>query len=281
MARPRTMSVTAMEDNKDQAQLVRLEDEEESESMTELFPSLDEVEQIIGYDFKDKSLLRRAFTHSSYRDKSYERLEYLGDSVLNLLIASRDYFGNPDLPPGRLTRLRAANVDTEKLARVAVKHDLYKYLRHKKPLLDGQIREFMDAIPEYPFHSNGLIDAPKDLADMVESTIGAIFIDSNSSLDTTWKVIKSLLEPRITLAMLQVHPVTKFYELCQKHGFKVQFVDLWKESGAIEVFVDNKFVGKGMYRPKKLIALNRAANNAYNVIVKNLSIEDNNKDDHD
>ncbi|GMP66762.1 hypothetical protein CsSME_00026981 [Camellia sinensis var. sinensis] len=275
------MSVTAMEDNKDQAQLVRLEDEEESESMTELFPSLDKVEQIIGYDFKDKSLLRRAFTHSSYRDESYERLEYLGDSVLNLLIASRDYFGNPDLPPGRLTRLRAANVDTEKLARVAVKHDLYKYLRHKKPLLDGQIREFMDAIPEYPFHSNGLIDAPKDLADMVESTIGAIFIDSNSSLDTTWKVIKSLLEPRITLAMLQVHPVTKFYELCQKHGFKVQFVDLWKESGAIEVFVDNKFVGKGMYRPKKLIALNRAANNAYNVIVKNLSIEDNNKDDHD
>ncbi|KAL7185837.1 hypothetical protein ACSBR2_027740 [Camellia fascicularis] len=270
-----------MEDNKDQVQLVRLEDEEESESMTELFPSLDEVEQIIGYNFKDKSLLRRAFTHSTYRDESYERLEYLGDSVLNLLIARRDYFGYPDLPPGRLTRLRAVNVDTEKLARVAVKHDLYKYLRHKKPLLDGQIREFMDAISEYPFHSNGLIDAPKDLADIVESTIGAIFIDSNSSLDTTWKVIKSLLEPRITLTMLQAHPVTKFYELCQKHRFKVQFVDLWKESGAIEVFVDNKFVGKGTYSPKKLIALNRAANNAYNVTVKNLSIKDNNKDDHD
>lgn len=46
----------------------------------------------------------------------------------------------------------------------------------------------MKALEKYPFHSYGLIDAPKILADIVESTIGAIYVDSNSSIDTTWEV---------------------------------------------------------------------------------------------
>lgn len=46
----------------------------------------------------------------------------------------------------------------------------------------------MKALEKYPFHSYGLIDAPKTLADIVESTIGAIYVDSNSSIDTTWEV---------------------------------------------------------------------------------------------
>nr|CDH30702.1 putative endoribonuclease dicer-like protein [Cercis chinensis] len=177
-------------------------------------PCLEEVEAIIGYSFKNKSLLEEAFTHSSYeRDKcfSYERLEYVGDAVLNLLITKEQYFLYPNMAPGRLTRLRAANVDTEKLARVAIRHGLHHYLRHKKPLLEEQliclcisetngfcvvniakIREFSRGIMEYPLHSNGLIDAPKDLADIVESTIGAVFIDSDSSIDTVWKVYYSI-----------------------------------------------------------------------------------------
>lgn len=51
-----------------------------------------------------------------------------------------------------------------------------------------QIRVFMRALEKYPFHSYGLIDAPKTLADIVESTIGAIYVDSNSSIDATWEV---------------------------------------------------------------------------------------------
>ncbi|KAA8524728.1 hypothetical protein F0562_011151 [Nyssa sinensis] len=174
---------------------------------------------------------------------SYERLEFVGDSVLNFLIAKEHYFLYPDLPPGKLTPLRAANVDTEKLARVAIKLNLHKYLRHKKPLLDGQIREFMDAILEYPLHSYGLIDAPKALADVVESTIGAIFVDSKS-MDTTWKVVKGLLEPRITPEMLQAHPAKKLYETCQKNGFKIRLVDLWSKEGAYEIFVNNQLKGR-------------------------------------
>ena len=113
-------------------------------------PSLEEVELILNYKFKDKNLLEEALTHSSYfhdhqnqnnqnKGLSYERLEYVGDAVLNLLITKEQYFLYPSYPPGRLTRLRAANVDTEKLARVAIKHGLHRYLRHKKPLLEEQV----------------------------------------------------------------------------------------------------------------------------------------------
>lgn len=117
------------------------EQESKTEAEAEPLPSLDGVEEILCYKFNNKSLLEEAFTHASFPDKcfSYERLEYVGDSVLNLLFTKEQYFKYPDLPPGALTRLRAANVDTEKLARVAIKHKLYTYLRHKMPLLEDQV----------------------------------------------------------------------------------------------------------------------------------------------
>jgi len=52
-----------------------------------------------------------------------------------------------------------------------------------------QIQEFTKGVVEYPLHSNGLIDVPKSLADIVESTIGAIFVDCGSSVETVWKVL--------------------------------------------------------------------------------------------
>nr|GFB28373.1 ribonuclease 3-like protein 3 [Tanacetum cinerariifolium] len=60
-----------------------------------------------------------------------------------------------------------------------------------------------------PTHSYGLIDAPKTLADIVESTIGAIYVNNNSSIDATWEVAKILLEPMITPDMLQQNLVLR------------------------------------------------------------------------
>ncbi|GMP66761.1 hypothetical protein CsSME_00026980 [Camellia sinensis var. sinensis] len=241
----------------------------------ESLPSLQEVEEVIGYNFNNQDLLEEAFTHVSYGEKclSYERLEYVGDSVLNLLITKEQFNLYPNLPPGLLTPLRAANVDTEKLARVAVNRKFHKYLRHRLPVISKQIRDFISVLPQYPLHSNGLIDAPKILADIVESTIGAIFIDSNSSIDTTWKVAKGLLHPIITPEMLQTHPVRKLYETCQKNGLKIRLIDLWAKEGAYEVIVNNHVRGKGKCLAKKEIALNRAANEAYNEIVRKLGVK--------
>ncbi|KAF8016714.1 hypothetical protein BT93_H2055 [Corymbia citriodora subsp. variegata] len=244
-------------------------------------PSLDDVEAILRYEFNDKRLLEEALTHHSFADKSfcYERLEYVGDSVLNLLFAKEQYFRYPALPPGSLTRLRAANVDTEKLARVAVRHGLHGYLRHRKPVFEEQILEFERAISDYPLHSSGLVKVPKALADIVESTIGAVFIDCNFSLDTVWKVFQRLLEPIISPSALKLHPVTELYELCQKKSLKLRFVDLWSESSSFIVLVNDRLVGKGTYKPKKDIALNRAAKDALENIGKLLREEESTYED--
>lgn len=233
--------------------------------------SLKEMENIIGYKFKKKFLLQQAFTHSSYQGaESYERLEYVGDSILNFLISKQQFYKYPNLPPGSLTALRAANVDTEKLARVAVKYNFHKYLRHENPTLSKQIRVFTRALEKYPFHSYGLIDAPKTLADIVESTIGAIYVDSNSSIDTTWEVAKILLEPMITPEMLQQNPVSKLNELCHKKKLKIRFRDKWSKQGVYEVLTGDQLIGRGEYKAKKEIAVNRAAEDACNNILNTM-----------
>lgn len=242
------------------------ESAKESEPSEPAPPSLEEVEEITGYRFRNKKLLKEAFTHGSYKaddGDSYERLEYLGDSVLNHLVAKLHYLAYPDMAPGELTRLRAANVDTEALARAALKFHLHKYLRHQKPLLQRQIQEFMEGIDEYPSHSHGMIDPPKVLADLLESLIGAIFIDTDSSMDSTWEVVERLLEPLITPENLKLHPVAKFNEACQKMGVKPQAKDLWNKTGEIEIYIENELIGSGKYKLKKMIAVNRAADNAY------------------
>ncbi|XP_051135219.1 ribonuclease 3-like protein 3 [Andrographis paniculata] len=236
-------------------------EETESESLRRL----EEVEKIIGYSFNNRSLLHQAFTHPSYhRDcVSYERLEYVGDSVLNLLIAKEQFFMYPDLPPGSLAPLRAANVDTEKLARAAIKHNFHKYIRYGNSIIRRKIQAFILAVPKYPLHSHGLINVPKVLADVVESTLGAVFIDSNCSMDTTWEVASDLLKPIITPEVLQMNPVRKLFEICQKYKLKVKLVDEWSSQGTYKVYVNNKLRGKGVCWEKKEVALNRAANDAY------------------
>lgn len=234
------------------------------QSLTEspLPPSVEEVEDIIRYKFKNKNLLEEAFTHSSFMCSfSYERLEYVGDAVLSLLFCREHYSLYPDLAPGKLTRLRAANVDTEKLARVALRHGFHRYLRHRKPFLVDQIQEFARAVLEYPLHSNGLIDAPKDLADVVESTIGAVFMDCNS-IEIVWQVFKGLLEPVITPETVQIHPNTQLLEICQKKHRSLKYVDTWEKNYSVECLIDGECVGRGTYSLRKEVAVNRAAKDA-------------------
>ncbi|KAL6175061.1 hypothetical protein ACLB2K_051704 [Fragaria x ananassa] len=265
-------------------------------------PSLDEVEDIIRYKFKNKKLLEEAFTHaSSMCVFSYERLEYVGDAVLGLLFCREHYSLYPNLAPGKLTRLRAANVDTEKLARVALRHNFHRYLRHKKPYLADQIQQFSRAVLEYPLHSNGLIDAPKDLADVVESLIGAVFMDCNS-IELVWHVFKGLLEPIITPETIHVHPNTQLLEMCQKNRMSLKYVDSWDKDSSVECVIDGKIVGRGTYSLRKDVAMNRAAKDALDnkwkwmenngvtaqsvteepeqVIVKNMNMENSDEDDN-
>ncbi|MFS7985390.1 putative ribonuclease III [Helianthus anomalus] len=95
--------------------------------------SVKAVESIIMYTFQNKKLLEQALTHPTYADgRSYQRLEFLGDSALELAISSFFYLTYPDIDAGKLSDLRAANVSNERLARVAVHHGVHKYIRHSK-----------------------------------------------------------------------------------------------------------------------------------------------------
>ncbi|CAN6451765.1 unnamed protein product [Victoria cruziana] len=110
----------------------------------------DRVQEKLRYRFANRELLREALTHVSYYHPSkdgpcYERLEFIGDSVLNLLVSDHLFKLYPDLSPGRLTLLRSANTDTEKLARVAFQHGLHEFLRHNISILEQQVfREILE-----------------------------------------------------------------------------------------------------------------------------------------
>lgn len=99
------------------------------------------VERILGYSFRNKKLLEEALTHPSFGESepNFERLEFVGDAVLGLAVTNYLFLAYPQLGPGSLSSLRAANISTEKLARVAVRHGLYRYIRSRAGCLDNKV----------------------------------------------------------------------------------------------------------------------------------------------
>lgn len=111
-----------------------------SEEDIEMAASVMAVENLLSYRFKQKKLVEEALTHPScIESSSYQRLEFVGDAALGLAVSNYFFLNYPNLDPGKLSLLRSANISTEKLARVAVRHRLYHYLRHNVPALDEKV----------------------------------------------------------------------------------------------------------------------------------------------
>ncbi|KAJ4949997.1 hypothetical protein NE237_026829 [Protea cynaroides] len=222
------------------------------------------VEVILRYRFKDKTLLQEALTHSSYTEStSYQRLEFVGDAALGLALAEYVFRTYPGLDPGQLSLLRAANISTENLARVAVRHELYPHVRHNAPSLGAKVSEFVLAVQEENGAVTycGSVKAPKILADIVESVAAAVYVDCNYDLKALWAVFKRLMEPIVPLETLhkQPQPVTMLFEFCQKQGKQVDIKYWRKESENIaSVYVDGKLVGSGSSEQKEIAKLNAA-----------------------
>ncbi len=130
--------------------------------------TVERLEEVIGYHFYDKGLLRQALTHSSYANErkinrcgDYERLEFLGDAVLELVSSEFLYCRYPELPEGRLTKLRASMVCEPALAYCARDLELGKYLFLGK----GE-------------DATGGRDRASITSDVMEAITGAIFLDS-------------------------------------------------------------------------------------------------------
>lgn len=115
----------------------------------------------LGYRFKDPDLLRRALTHRSFGSVHNERLEFLGDSVVNCAVALELYQKFPRLAEGELSRLRASLVNQQSLAAIAQRLELGAELQ----LGEGELK-------------SGGARRPSILADAVEAIVGAAFLDS-------------------------------------------------------------------------------------------------------
>ena len=125
-------------------------------------PGLDRLEKEVGYQFSDPDLLRQALTHRSVGKKNNERLEFLGDSILNFVIAEALFEKFPDSREGDLSRLRASLVKGEKLAELAIGINLSEYLI----LGPGEMK-------------SGGYRRASILADTMEAIIGAVHLDSD------------------------------------------------------------------------------------------------------
>ena len=206
------------------------------------------LESRIGYHFKDHKLLETAMTHSSYANErhadgteSYERLEFLGDSVLGQTTAEFLYRHEPALPEGRMTRLRAELVCEASLHKAALALGLGEFMRlgRGEELTGGRERTSI-------------------LADMVESTIAAIYLDGGMEEARRFIMAHVLKDAEIG----EVHPSadykTALQEYVQRDGECQIRYELIAEEGpdhnktfTFSVSVNGKTVGEGSGRTKK------------------------------
>ena len=206
------------------------------------------LESRIGYHFRDERLLETALTHSSYANErhaadivSYERLEFLGDSILGLTTAEFLYARRPALPEGRMTRLRAELVCESSLHKTALSLGLGEFMRlgRGEELTGGRERASI-------------------LADMVEAIIAAIYLDGGMDEAKSFIMTHVLSGAEIGEDHPSADYKTALQEYVQRRGEVRICYELIGESGpdhsktfTFSVSVDGEAVGEGSGRTKK------------------------------
>jgi ribonuclease-3 len=207
---------------------------------------LSEFERKLGYTFQDKQLLQNALTHSSYANEhrkegmsSNERLEFLGDAILGLVVAEYLYQTHPDKPEGELTKLRAELVCEKSLAEVANQLELGKALR----LGHGES------------HGGGS-HRPSMLADAVEAVLAASYLDGG--MEVPRDIIQRLILQKEKTVVGNQDYKTRFQELVQRSKDQVISYTLVGEHGPdhdktfqVEVCLNGTVVGTGRGSSKK------------------------------
>ena len=206
-----------------------------------------DLETAIGYSFQNITLLQNALTHSSYANErwhnslmSNERLEFLGDSVLGMVVAAYLYQSFPDRPEGELTRMRADMVCEQALALVANRLELGKHL------LLGNGEE-----------QGGGRNRASILADAVESVIAATFLDGG--MDAAKNFIKTFILCDVPVTKLHnADYKTALQERVQKKKDQSLRYELTGETGPdhdkrfmVQVLLNNTVVGEGSGSSKK------------------------------
>ena len=204
-----------------------------------------EFEKRIGYSFKDPELLVTALTHSSYsneirlkKQECNERLEFLGDAVLELISSEQIFRNHPDQPEGDLTRIRASYVCEPTLALCAREIWLGDYLQ----LGRGEDR-------------TGGRERDSILSDAMEATIGAVYMDGG--FESAQRYVEEFILKDIEKKSLFYDSKTYLQEIVQRDLKKLEYV-LLKEEGPdhnksfeVGVLIDGKQLTTAVGRTKK------------------------------
>lgn len=205
---------------------------------------MEALEKALGYVFRDRSLAETALTHPSYGGDyhvpHYQRLEFLGDAVLELSMSRMLYFKLPDVNEGRLTRLRAELVREEALFRIAQKLDLGRFVR----LSVGEER-------------SGGRSKPSILSDVTEALIAAVYLDAG--FDTAFELVTRLYDGMITEEALEetLDAKTRLQEMIQKVGIMPTYEMISMEGPphaptfTYRVTADGEVLGEGAGRNKQ------------------------------
>ena len=194
----------------------------------------------LGYNFNDKSLLKRALTHKSLSSQHNERLEFLGDALLSLFVSEHLYNRFDNLDEGKLTQFKAKIVSRENLTNIAESIELSKFIKAGKgeKLVDNSI-----------------------VGNTLEALIGAVYLDSSHS--KTNQVLNKLLKESMLALVESVDakdPKSKLQEYLQKRNFQLPIYSI-KLKGSKENQVDFKVlcevkdlnissIGRGQSRKK-------------------------------
>lgn len=226
---------------------------------------LEQLEEKIGYSYQNIELLRQALTHSSFaneqkinKSKNYERLEFLGDAVLELVSSEFLFMNNPDMPEGKLTRLRASMVCEPALAFCARDLELHEYIRLGKgeEMTGGRHRDSI-------------------ISDVMEAVIGSLYLDGGFQIahDFIHRFVLSDLEDKI----LFYDAKTVLQEMIQQTAGRTLSYQLLKEEGPdhdksfyVQACINDRVVSQGVGRTKK--AAEQQA--AYEAILKLRKQED-------
>ncbi|SDX23813.1 ribonuclease III [Marinobacter mobilis] len=178
-------------------------------------PDLDQLQRRIGYQFRQPDHLLLALTHRSFGNQNNERLEFLGDSIVNMVIAEHLYHQFEKAREGQLSRLRARMVKGVTLAEIGREFDLGRYLR----LGSGELK-------------SGGYRRESILADAVESIIGAIYLDSD--FETCRQQVLRWFEERLqslNLQDTQKDPKTRLQEYLQSRQYPLPRYDVISVDG--------------------------------------------------
>lgn len=211
-----------------------------------------DLENLIGYSFKDKSLLDIAFTHKSFtnenivkKHQSYERFEYLGDAILEFLVSKYLFDTYPEKPEGELTKLRASIVCEFTLSKLSreLKLGSYGYFSKGERNTGGPNRDSI-------------------LCDMFESLLGAIYLDGG--LEEANSFIKRLLLTDIEHKKLYYDSKSKLQEYAQKNNITLCY-NLISECGPehekeykVNVQLGENIISEGIGHSKKTAEQNAA-----------------------